>query len=178
MPAARRCTMTCEISQALLHGYLDGELDPIRAEEFERHLESCSPCIAQLEEQETLRASLRAAKLYERAPAGQAKKIQRQIANTETESDYQWTWVPIFRWIAASAVIVLLMAITYFGAQRILSGRPDVEQTVMMSEVIDAHVRSLQPGHFTDVLSTDQHTVKPWFDGKLDFSPLVNDYAA
>jgi len=177
MQAGKKCTVTCEISQALLHGYLDGELDPIRAEEFERHLESCSPCIAQLEEQESLRASLRAAKLYERAPAGLAKKIQRQIANTETESDYQWTWVPIFRWIAASAVIVLLMAITYFGAQRILSGKPGVEQTAMMSEVIDAHVRSLQPGHLTDVLSTDQHTVKPWFNGKLDYVPPVKDLA-
>src|SRR5712672_4199408 len=178
MQAGKRCTVTCEISQALLHGYLDGELDPIRAEEFERHLESCSPCIAQLEEQESLRASLRAAKLHERAPAGLAKKIQRQIANTETESDYQWTWVPIFRWIAASAVIVLLMAITYFGAQRILSGKPGVEQTETMSEVIDAHVRSLQPGHLTDVLSTDQHTVKPWFNGKQDVAPPVIDLTA
>src|ERR1700722_12743919 len=79
MQAGKRCTVTCEISQALLHGYLDGELDPIRAEEFERHLESCSPCIAQLEEQESLRASLRAAKLYERAPAGLAKKTNRRL---------------------------------------------------------------------------------------------------
>jgi len=166
--------VTCEISQSLLHGYLDHELDPVRAQEFEHHLESCSQCIVQLEEQESLRASLRAAKLYERAPAGLAKKINRQIANTESESDYQWTWVPIFRWIAASAAIVLLMAITYFGVQRMLSGKPVVEQAAL-SEVIDAHVRSLQPGHLTDVLSTDQHTVKPWFDGKLDYVPPVKD---
>jgi anti-sigma factor RsiW len=72
---------------------------------------------------------------------------------------------------------VLLMAITYFGAQRILSGKPGVEQTAMMSEVIDAHVRSLQPGHLTDVLSSDQHTVKPWFNGKLDYVPPVKDLA-
>jgi mycothiol system anti-sigma-R factor len=168
--------VTCEISQALLHGYLDGELDPLRAEEFERHLESCSPCIAQLEQQESLRASLRAAKLYERAPAGLAKKIQRQIANTKSESDYQWSWVPIFRWIAASAAIVLLIAITYLGAQRLLSGRSEVEQAAL-AEVIDAHIRSLQPGHLTDVTSTDQHTVKPWFDGKLNYVPPVRDFA-
>src|SRR6266852_880677 len=141
MQAGKRCTVTCEISQALLHGYLDGELDPIRAEEFERHLESCSPCIAQLEEQESLRASLRAAKLYERAPAGLAKKIQRQIANTETESDYQWTWVPIFRWIAASAVIVLLMAITYFGAQRRTIRRfPPLERATGSNGIIRARM--------------------------------------
>jgi mycothiol system anti-sigma-R factor len=168
--------VTCEISQALLHGYLDGELDPLRAEEFERHLESCSPCIAKLEEQESLRASLRAAKLYERAPAALTKKIQREIANTKSESDYQWTWVPIFRWIAASAVIVLLMAITYFGAERIFSANPGVEQAAL-TEVIDSHIRSLQPGHLTDVTSTDQHTVKPWFDGKLTYVPPVRDFA-
>jgi mycothiol system anti-sigma-R factor len=177
MRPERRCTVICEVSRALLHGYLDGELDPVRAEEFERHLETCSPCIAQLEEQESLRASLRAAKLYERVPEQLEKKIKRQIANTETESDYQWTWVPIFRWIAASAVIVLLMAITYFGAQRLLSGKPTAIEQAALTEIIDAHIRSLQPGHLTDVTSTDQHTVKPWFDGKLDYVPPVRDFA-
>jgi mycothiol system anti-sigma-R factor len=160
----------------LLHGYLDGELDPVRAQEFEQHLESCSECIAQLEEHESLRASLRAAKLYERAPEKLAKKIKRQIANVESESDDSWTWVPIFRWIAASAALVLLIAIMYLGGQRILTGRSGVDQAAM-GEVIDAHVRSLQPGHLTDVVSTDQHTVKPWFDGKLDFIPPVKDLA-
>ncbi|HVH50314.1 MAG TPA: anti-sigma factor [Candidatus Bathyarchaeia archaeon] len=169
--------MTCEISQALLHGYLDGELDPLRAQEFERHLESCSPCIAQLEEQESLRASLRAAKLYEPAPVGLAKKIERQIASTKLESDYQWTWVPIFRWIAASAAIVLLIAITYKGAELILSGRSSAVEQAALSEAIDAHIRSLQPGHLTDVASTDQHTVKPWFNGKLNYVPPVRDFA-
>src|SRR5260370_13739779 len=137
---------------------------------------ACSPCIAQLEEQESLRASLRGAKLYERPPAGLAKKVQREIANTRSESDYQWTWVPIFRWIAASAAIVLVMVITYFGVGRIFSGNSGVEQAAL-TEVIDAHIRSLQPGHLTDVTSTDQHTVKPWFDGKLNYVPPVRDFA-
>jgi anti-sigma factor RsiW len=166
--------VTCEHSGSLLHGYLDGELDPPRAEEFERHLESCSQCIAQLEEQESLRASLSAAKLYERAPAGLSKKIKRQIASAK--SDDQWSWVPIWRWIAVSAAIVLLVAVSYIGGERILSTRSG-EGQALMTEVIDAHVRSLQPGHLTDVVSTDQHTVKPWFDGKLDYVPPVKDLA-
>ncbi len=176
MQAGKRFTVTCEISQSLLHGYLDGELDPVRAQEFERHLESCAHCIAQLEEHESVRASFRAAKLYERAPERLAKKIKRQVSNAESESDYQWTWVPIFRWIAASAAIVLLIAVVYLGGQKILFGTGGVEQ-VALNEAVDAHIRSLQPGHLTDVASTDQHTVKPWFDGKLNYVPPVRDFA-
>jgi anti-sigma factor RsiW len=167
--------MTCENSQSLLHGYLDGELDPLRAEEFEKHLENCSHCIAQLEEQETLRASLISAQLYERAPNALAMKIKRQIANAETEA--QWSWVPIWRWIGASAAFVLLVGLTYNGVEMMLAKRAPVVEQAAFTEVIDAHVRSLQPGHLTDVLSTDQHTVKPWFDGKLDYVPPVKDLA-
>jgi anti-sigma factor RsiW len=49
--------------------------------------------------------------------------------------------------------------------------------TQIATELIDAHVRSLQPGHLTDVVSTDQHTVEPWFDGKLDFIPPISDFS-
>ena len=167
--------MTCEHSHSLLHGYLDGELDPLRAEEFEKHLENCSHCIAQLEAQESLRASLISAQLYERAPNALSIKIKRQIANTETET--QWSWVPIWRWIGASAAFAVLVALSYHAVDIMLAKRAPVVEQAALTEVIDAHVRSLQPGHLTDVLSTDQHTVKPWFDGKLDYVPPVKDLA-
>src|SRR5437016_7303781 len=114
--------------------------------------------------------------MYERAPAGLSAKIKRQIASAEAESDDQWSWVPIWRWIAVSAAIVILVAVAYIGRQRILATRSGVEQAEL-TEVIDAHVRSLQPGHLTDVASTDQHNVKPWFDGRLDYVPPVRDLA-
>jgi mycothiol system anti-sigma-R factor len=166
--------VNCELSRSLLHGYLDGELDPVRAEEFEQHLENCSPCIAQLEAQETLRGSLRKANLYERAPESLTRKFRRQVASAESESD--WSWLSIWQWVGASAAIVLLAATTYLGVERFVAARPVGEQT-LLTEAIDAHVRSLQPGHLTDVVSTDQHTVKPWFDGKLDYVPPVRDLA-
>jgi anti-sigma factor RsiW len=166
--------VTCEFSGSLLHGYMDGELDAARASEFERHLESCSQCIKLLEEQEKLRSSLHAAQLYERAPTSLITKTKQHFV--EPQSDYQWTWVPIFRWIATSAAIIVLFLIVYFGAPRVLAPRTGTEQA-LLTEAIDAHVRSLQPGHLTDVLSTDQHTVKPWFNGKLDFVPPVKDLA-
>jgi anti-sigma factor RsiW len=170
----RRYIVTCEISRSLLHGYLDGELDSVRAGEFERHLEGCSHCIAELGEQESLRASLQAAKLYEPAPSGLSKKVKRQIARKEP--DMEWSWVPIWRWIAVSIAIVVVVAVAYVGGQRIWSARTSVTQQAALTEVIDAHMRSLQPGHLTDVASTDQHTVKPWFDGKLDYVPPVRDF--
>ena len=166
--------MTCEFSGSLLHGYMDGELDAARAAEFERHLQSCSQCITLLEQQEKLRASLHAAQLYERAPTSLTAKTKQHFA--DPQSDYQWSWVPIFRWIATSAAIVALVTIAYFGVPKILSTKSPTEPA-LLTEAIDAHVRSLQPGHLTDVLSTDQHTVKPWFNGKLDFVPPVKDLA-
>lgn len=166
--------MNCENSRTLLHGYLDGELDPVRAEQFEQHLEKCSQCVDELEEQEKLRSMLQASKLYERAPDSVTRKFKRHIASEEVESD--WSWLSILQWVGASAVIVLVAATTYLGVERYFAVRSGTEEA-NLTEVIDAHVRSLQPGHLTDVLSTDQHTVKPWFDGKLDFVPPVRDLA-
>ena len=166
--------MSCENSRSLLHGYLDGELDPVRAEEFERHLENCTHCIAELEEQEKLRSTLQAAKLYERAPESVARKLARRISTDENEKD--WSWFSIVQWVGASAAIILIASTMYLGVGNYFASRPRLEQAGL-TEIVDAHVRSLQPGHLTDVLSTDQHTVKPWFDGKLDFVPPVRDFA-
>jgi anti-sigma factor RsiW len=158
----------------LLHGYLDGELDPLRAQEFERHLEACGQCTAQLEEQETLRGAMRAAKLYERAPKALGMKIKKQVAHTDEEG--HWSWVPIVRWVLASVLIVLVTAGSYLTLENLLTRKPNLQEAAV-TELIDAHIRSLQAGHLTDVTSTDQHTVKPWFAGKLDYVPTVQDFA-
>ena len=165
--------MNCENSRTLLHGYLDGELDAMRAQEFEQHLENCSQCITELESQEKLRGALQAAQLYERAPESLARKFKRQIA--QTESDRGWQWPRFWQWAAVSAAMVLVVAMSYVGVQRFVVARAGGQQ--LLAEVMDAHVRSLQPGHLVDVVSTDQHTVKPWFDGKLDYIPPVRDLA-
>jgi mycothiol system anti-sigma-R factor len=162
--------VSCEHSHTVLHGYLDGELDAARASEFERHLESCPDCLAALEAQETLRSALQRAQLYETAPVALRRKIRASLPAAVPDAfGLRWRFM---RWVAL-AVTAFLVA---FVGWRMVSNFNDKNQ-YQAEEMIDAHLRSLQSGHLTDVTSTDQHTVKPWFNGKLDFSPPVRDFA-
>lgn len=169
--------MACEQSRTLLHGYLDGELDAVRSAEFEHHLETCTQCAGQLEAQEGLRASLKAVQLYETAPAGLARKVARQIdATTQPGTERANRWPAWWRMIALATTAVLVGATAALLTYK--TTKPDSSpQSAIIAEAIDAHIRSLQPAHLTDVESTDQHTVKPWFDGKLDYIPPVKDEA-
>ena len=162
--------MSCEHASTVLHGYLDGELDAARASEFERHLESCPECLAALEAQETLRSALQRAQLYETAPVALRRKIRASLPATP-RAKFRFRLFPV-RWLAVTAAILLVA----FVGWRMVSNFNDKNQ-YQAAEMIDAHLRSLQSGHLTDVTSTDQHTVKPWFNGKLDFSPPVRDFA-
>jgi mycothiol system anti-sigma-R factor len=164
--------MSCDLTHSALHGYLDGELDAARAMEFERHLETCRECIAELESQEALRVSLQRTGLYERAPASLREKVRRDL-DVATVAVVPARRLPV-RWLALAAAILIVA----LAGWRILPElRGDNYEATMAAEIVDAHLRSLQPGHLTDVTSTDQHTVKPWFDGKLNFSPPVRDFA-
>lgn len=163
--------MSCDFSGTLLHAYLDSELDPVRAAEFERHLESCRECTNTLGAAESLRSSLQRAQLYETAPLELRKKIRAELKAPSAE--VKNSRVAAWRWLAVAAAILLVSATAWFAMPFFRSTGPE---QVTAAEVIDAHIRSLQPGHLTDVTSTDQHTVKPWFDGKLDFVPPVHDF--
>jgi anti-sigma factor RsiW len=164
--------MSCNRSTTILHGYFDNELDAVGAADFERHLEQCANCVNTLEALESVRSSLGVAQLYEKAPAALRKKILAGVGSLHpvTVSPNRVVW----QWLAVAAALVL---VTYAGLRVASPHRGDNYETVLAAEIIDAHLRSLQPGHLIDVVSTDQHTVKPWFDGRLDFSPPVQDFA-
>jgi anti-sigma factor RsiW len=165
--------VSCELTQTVLHGYLDGELDAARAADFERHLISCAACVAALEAHESLRSSLLHARLYERAPAALRQKIQTQLGGSARSSVMPIRNPAPWRWLAVAAMFLLAVLL---GWRLFPLLRGDDGETALASAIVDAHLRSLQPGHLEDVQSTDQHTVKPWFDGKLDFAPPVHDF--
>lgn len=161
--------MNCELSATTLHGYFDGELDAVRAAEFEKHMASCTKCQASLKGLRSLRVGLQKADLYQGASIRLRSKIAEELGSQGRGSSPKWKSFLV----PALSMVILLIAVwaAVITQHRAYSVRLQVE-------LIDAHVRSLQPGHLTDVQSTDQHTVKPWFDGKLDFIPPVGDFSA
>jgi len=165
--------MSCDLTKSVLHGYLDGELDAARAADFERHLVSCSECVNALESQERLRSSMLHAGLYERAPSSLRKQVQANLGASPRPAAIVQPQSASWRWLAIAAMFLLVVFAGWRGFSLL---RGDGGENTLASAIVDAHLRSLQPGHLEDVQSTDQHTVKPWFDGKIDFAPPVHDF--
>ena len=163
--------MSCEFAPTRLHAYLDGELDAAGSADFNQHLQTCSICSAALGKEETLRRALEESRLYSRAPAGLKLRIQESLPGPTDDKRVRgwWRWVVV----VAAALIAATLSWRQFGP----TDRQSYDRAAMVAAV-DAHLRSLQPGHLLDVQSTDQHTVKPWFDGKLDFAPSVVNSAS
>jgi anti-sigma factor RsiW len=168
--------MSCDRADVVLHCYFDNELDALDAAEFEGHLEQCSKCIDALETLKSLRSAMRFAQLYERSPASLRKNVLAGLRIPGTVSVMPGP--PFGRrlggWLAVAASLLLLAGI---GWRAVSVHRVDNYEMLLGAEVVDAHLRSLQPGHLDDVISSDQHTVKPWFEGRLDFSPPVRDFS-
>jgi anti-sigma factor RsiW len=164
--------MNCDQTDSVLHCYFDNELDALGATAFERHLEHCSQCIEQLAALKALRSRIDRVQLYCRTPTPLRKKLVADLHSPKPAFV-----VPPRTFWASVALAASLLFVTYVGWRAVSVLGFDNSETVLAAEVIDAHLRSLQPGHLVDVLSSDQHTVKPWFSGKLDFSPPVRDLA-
>lgn len=168
--------MSCQKTQEFIHAYLDGELDLARSLEVEQHLQECQACANGYRSQTALRSAFKDSSLYHSAPAGLEKRIRSSLRR-EAKSEvgrrwFGWNWLPV----GVALACVLLMALVIW--QAVPGLRPSGDD-LLAQEVVSDHVRSLQmPGHLTDVLSSDQHTVKPWFDGKVDFAPPVRDFVA
>jgi len=162
--------MTCTECTGWLHAYLDNELDTTVSAGVRAHLDRCADCKASYVEMATLRQGLRTALPYYEAPEGLQQIIlsrlpkQSPAAFTPRISRAWRRWrIPAFSTAAlAAAVLIYIFAPT--------------QEDRVDDEVVSSHVRSLMAEHLMDVVSSDQHTVKPWFAGKLDFSPPVYDF--
>ena len=168
--------MSCQKTQEFIHAYLDGELDLARSLEVEQHLQECDACANGYHSQTALRSSLKDSSLYHSAPRGLEKRIRSSLRR-EAKSEVDRRWFG-WNWVTAAASLALLLlagvAVWRLTPRSIGPSGDDL----LAQEVVSDHVRSLQlPGHLTDVLSSDQHTVKPWFDGKVNFAPPVRDFA-
>jgi len=164
--------MDCTNAHTLLDAYGDGELDPLRNLEIEEHLHGCSRCSQSYSDRQIIRSGLKTPSLYFKAPADLQKRIQRSVRQAaKAEAPAGWfsgSWFKIAAPLATAA-LVILMLVPYFAG-------PSSDQ-LLTQEVVASHIRSLMVNHLADVPSTDEHTVKPWFNGKLDFSPPVSDLA-
>jgi mycothiol system anti-sigma-R factor len=164
----------CDQSQNQLHGYLDGELDAVSAANFEKHLETCPECKQSLAEEEALHQSIQKANLYEQAPETLRMSLLGNPQKSPAVRPFPAARVSRWRWLAVAAGLFL---VAFLGWQQVQLSRGPSDAQLTAASLVDAHLRSLQPGHLTDVESTDQHTVKPWFDGRIDFAPPVHDFA-
>jgi anti-sigma factor RsiW len=148
-----------------LDAYLDGELDPVDATSVCQHLDGCATCRRRLEDRETLGRLIRQAPYYAAPPA-----VRRRIE--QSRSPRRWT-SNRFAWAAAAVLLIAPLAgslLLVRWSTQTLTPADSVAEAV-----VDSHVRALMGEHLFDVRSTDRHTVKPWFLGKLDFSPPVDD---
>ncbi len=160
--------MTCDEARILLHALIDGELDAGHAREVEAHVATCAACAAELAAQREMKAVLADTDLRYTAPAALRTRIEASLPQAQKPNRRA-----VLRGFAMGSAVSALAAT---GLVAIVLRQDDQQR--ILSEVVSAHLRSLQAGHLTDVVSTDQHTVKPWFNGKLDVAPPVIDLTA
>ena len=186
--------MNCEEATKLMDGYLDGELDPITSQTIEQHLRDCPNCDQAYKTHGSLIRVIGNAAPYYKAPAELRERIRSSLREEmvarpmrNVGRDVQ----PLFprrqpgprtvllgtswNWLALAAAILLAAIIGWNLLPRLQRPGPD---QLLATQLIGSHVRSLMANHLTDVASSDQHTVKPWLDAKLDFAPPVVDLAS
>ena len=162
----------CAEWELMLHGFVDGELDAAHSLQVERHIATCAHCARQLESLQALKQRVAQNGVHWRTPdhvraqilAAVSREAAKQARSPASVLGFikQWMFVPSLAALAASLFLVLT---------------PISDRSSIPDEVVAGHVRSLLVDHLTDVATSDQHTVKPWFNGKIDFAPPVADLA-
>jgi len=160
--------MDCTLHRHLLEAYLDGELGFERTLEAEAHLASCPECASEVQSWKDIRMTIHGSDLYHRAPARLEAKLRKLLPQARIQKA---PWFQRSVWAAGGAAFATAVLLISFVTMR--PAGPSAA-----NEIVASHIRSMMADHLMDVVSTDQHTVKPWFEGKLDFAPPVQDFTA
>jgi anti-sigma factor RsiW len=177
--------MNCRDVNELIHAYVDDELDLVSALQVDEHLVLCGGCRGRLDTVRAVKGAVANSGQYFKAPVELRARVLGVLADEESTSKFALT--PTLsrgergqesRWrfgrgmwsmaVAAMVVLAVTLSLTFRGGR----------ENPIVAEVLTAHLRSMQAGHLMDVVSTDQHTVKPWFDSRVDFSPPVKQLEA
>ena len=183
--------MNCQEIADLMDGYLDGELDALTSQKIEQHLRNCHKCEEAYEVETAMAHAISQAAPYYKAPLELRERIQvslrEAIGATPSRGaagedplpvrrpeavrrgvffDMPWNWLAL----AAAIAVAAIVASSFLPRLR----QPGADQ-FLATQLIASHIRSLMANHLTDVASSDQHTVKPWLDLKLDFAAPVVD---
>jgi mycothiol system anti-sigma-R factor len=164
--------VSCDEIRNLLDAWHDGELDRARRTAVERHLEGCAECASLSGAQQVLTQVITRKTPRYRAPSALRRRIEAELVTSAPPPAKQPPWRMIA--IAASVGFFILLG---WNASMLRSGGVAPAQDIA-SEIVADHIRSLMANHLEDVASEDRHTVKPWFMGKLDYSPPVEDFGA
>jgi anti-sigma factor RsiW len=173
--------MTCHEAAAYVGPYVDGELTVSETLALDAHIATCRLCARLVDQQRAWSRIAQQAPRY-RAPEGLAARIRAAHPASERSSNQPatqtrtqaWTrtWTP---WLAAAAALIVCVAAA--AMFWLWTTRTSATTDLVAHDIVSSHVRSLMAQHLTDVPSSDRHTVKPWFAGKLPYSLAVPDLA-
>ena len=175
----------CLRTRRMLDGWLDGELDPATGGEIARHVSQCPDCLALRGERERLRETLRAAAPRLTAPQELRDAVMRRLrvkhagpgvdppvpVRRPAARLLSWWQALALAGAASAAAAVLTAVLMHLPAD-------DLAQESPREQAVTHHVASLAGARLIDVASSDSHVVKPWFQGKIDFAPMVRDLSA
>jgi anti-sigma factor RsiW len=172
--------MNHEQAENLLPAYIDKELSLSEAADFEQHLNSCLECQNEYKVQSNVIGLLKNSAAYFEATPQFAKRLEasllKELSSKKAEHGWNFDWLQAWFGNGVSKGAIIASCAALILSTSLFLATPSAQQK-LTEEVTASHVRSLQADHLSDVISTDQHTVKPWFNGKLDFAPPTIDLA-